>query len=150
MQLLHNSYHWQTKAMRVVPMKTYQCPYAKCHAYTMYPAWNMHLSTLHTVHPTDQFQQPVILHTHLPDQCAIAYPSVVTAIQWTLHTVPVMQPQTPLTCQGQGFPNSTLGRWTLVNGKWCQREHSAYMRMDYLIMCSHTHALMDIMAPPHI
>ena len=131
-------------------MKTYQCPYAKqCHAYTMYPAWNMHLSTLHTVHPTDQFQQPVILHTHLPDQCTATYPSVVTAIQWTLHIVPVIQPQTPLTLRtriSKQYPwTMNIGQW-----KWCQREHSAYMRMDYLIMCAHIHALMDIMALPHI
>ena len=149
MQLLHSSYCWQMKVIRVVPTRTYQCPYAKCHAYTMYPAWNMHLSTLHTAHPTNQLHQPLIFHTHLPDQCAATYPSVVTAIQWTLHIVPVIQPQTPLTSRtriSKQYP------WTMNIGqqKWFQKEHSAYMRMDYLIMCAHTHALMDIMAPPHI
>ena len=39
----------------------------------------MHLSTLHTAHPADQSHQPVILHTHLPDQCTTVYPSVVTS-----------------------------------------------------------------------
>ena len=34
--------------------------------------------------------------------------------------------------------------------RWLQTEHSAYMRMDYPIMCAHTHALMDIMVPPRI
>ena len=29
MQLLHNSSHWQMKAMRVVPTRTYQCPLHK-------------------------------------------------------------------------------------------------------------------------
>ena len=29
MQPLHSSYHWQMKAMKVVPMKTYQHPYTK-------------------------------------------------------------------------------------------------------------------------
>ena len=51
----------------------------------------------HSTPYADQLHQPVILHTHLPDQCATAYPSVETAIQWTLHIVPVKQPQNPLT-----------------------------------------------------
>ena len=44
------------KAMRVVPMRTYQHLYIKHHAYTMYPVWNMHpliLYTLHHCHPAD-------------------------------------------------------------------------------------------------
>ena len=59
--------------------------------------------TLHTAHPTDQSHQPVILHTHLPDQCATVYPSVVTTIptppqySWTLQIVLVIQLQNPLT-----------------------------------------------------
>ena len=47
--------------------------------------------------PRQQLHQPVILHTHLPDWCTAIYPSVVTVIQWTLHIVPVIQPQNPLT-----------------------------------------------------
>ena len=74
----------------------------------MYPAWNMHLSTLHTEHPTNQLHQPVILHTCLPDQCATAYPSVVTVIQWTLHIVPVKQPQNPLTIEDKDFQTVPL------------------------------------------
>ena len=102
MQLLHSSYHWQMKAMRVVPMKTYQHLYIKCHAITMYPAWNMHPLILHIPHNADQSQQPTILYTHLPDQCTAIFPSVVTTIStppqyaWTLQIAPVIQHQTPL------------------------------------------------------
>ena len=149
MQLLHNSYCWQMKAMRVGPTKTYQHPYAKHHEYTMSSAWNMHLSTLHTAHPTDQLHQSVILYTHLPDLCIATYPSVVRVIQWTLHIAPVIQPHTPLTSRmriSKQYP------WTMniSQQKWFQKEHSAYMKVDCLIMCAHTRALMDIMALPHI
>ena len=47
--------------------------------------------------PCQPVTSAMILHTHLPDQCTTAYPSVVTVIQWTLHIVPVIQPQNPLT-----------------------------------------------------
>ena len=77
--------------------------------------------------------------------CCTAYPSVVTVIQWTLHIVPVIQPQNPLTSR---MRTSRQYPWMMNIGqqKWFQKEHSAYMRMDYLIMCAHTHALVDIMA----
>ena len=97
MQLLHNSYRWQMKAMTVVPMKIYQHPYAKCHAYTMYPAWNMHLSTLHTAHPADQLQSASdITYTPTrPVHCCLSFSS--DSDPGTLQIVPVIQPQNPLT-----------------------------------------------------
>ena len=84
-------------------MKTYHNLCIKCHAYTMYPAWNIHLLILYTPHHADQSQQPTVLCTHLPDQCTAIYPSVVTRISiplqyaWTLPTAPKMQHQSPLT-----------------------------------------------------
>ena len=158
MQLLHSSYCWQKKAMKVVPMKTYQHLYIKCHADTMYPAWNMHPLILHIPHHVDQSQQPTILYTHLPDQCAAIYPSVVTTIStppqytWTLQIAPVIHHQNPLKMRNhqvrmrisrQYLWMMNFGQW-----RWFQKEHSAYMRMGCPIMCAHTHALVDIMAHP--
>ena len=160
MQLLHSSYCWQMKAMRVVPTKTYQHLYAKHHAYTMYPAQTMHPLILHITHHADQSHQPMTLHAHLPDQCNAIYPSVVTTIStppqyaWTLPIVPGIQHQTPLMTRYHQVRMSISQRclWTMNIGQqsclW--KGHSAYMRIDYPTMCAHTHALMDIMVPPHM
>ena len=115
---------------------------------------------LHTTHHADQSHQPTILHTHLPDQCTTVYPLVVTTIstpaqyELTLQIAPVIQHQKPLTMRYH-HARMRISRqylWTMNIGqqRWFQKEHSEYMRMDYQIMCAHTHALMDIMVPPHM
>ena len=141
-------------------MKTYQHLYVKCHTYTMYPVWNMHPSILYTPHHVDQSLHPTVLHTHLPDQCAATYPSVVIRIMtppqytWTLLIVPEMKHQNPLTMRNHQMRRRTskLYLWMINIGqqRWYQKEHSAYMRMGYLIMYAHTHALMELMTLPHI
>ena len=147
--------------MRVVPMRTYQHLYEKQHIYTMCPVWNMHLSIMHTLHHAIQLILLAMTHSipHL-DQCATTYPSVVirftTPPQYarTLPTVPEIQHQNPLMMRNHQM-RMRISRqylWTMNIGqqRWFQKEHSAYMRMGCPIMCAHNHALMDIMAPPHI
>ena len=101
------------------------------------------------------------LNTHLPDQCTTAvYPSVVTRIStppqyaWTLPIAPEMQHQSPLMMRNHQvrmrISRQYLWMMNIGQQRWFQKEHSAYMRMGCPIMCAHTHALMNIMVPPHM
>ena len=126
----------------------------------MCPVWNMHPSIQHTPHHADQFQHPTASHVHLPDQCTAAYPSVMIRFMtppqyaWTLLMVPEMQHQNPLMLSDHQMTMRIFRQylWMMNIGqqRWFQKEHSAYMRMDYPITCVHTHVLMDQMAQPRI
>ena len=108
-------------------------------------------NTLHAMQISSNIQQ--ISHVHLPDQCTAAYPSVVIRFMtppqyaWTLPMVPEMQHQNPLMLRDHQMMTriSRQYLWMMNIGqqKWFQKEHSAYMRMDYPITCAHTHVLLD-------
>ena len=107
----------------------------------------MHLLTQHTPHHADQSQHPTVLHTHLPDQCAATYPSVVIRIttppqyEWTLLVVPEVQHQNPLTMRNHQM------RMRISQTVPMDNEHWTTEMVPERTFCTHENGLPNNVCP---
>ena len=147
MQHLPSSYLWQIKVTTVVPTLTYQHLYAKHHAYTMSPAWNMHPSTQHTLHPNHPATMP-----HYETQLTSPRPMCHCLTFVSDSSESDQDPDSSSDCSSdeeEDFPTVPMDdeHWTT---EMVPEGHFAYMKMGYPTMYANAHAHMGIIPLPHI
>ena len=151
MQPLHNSYRWQMKAMRVVPTKTYQHPYAKHCMHT--PCIQLGTCifqpcTQHSMQTSHISQWSYTLTCQTSVHCHLSFSNDSNPMD-TSTSSSNTSPES-LDIEDEDFQTVPMDNehWTteLVH----QKKHFAYTKMGYPTMFAHTHAHMDPITLYHI